>query len=167
MVVFNSSPLIYLARIGKLPKVLKAFRGLTIPQHVYAEVVEEGQRLGKPEAALVHRFVREGKIVVTEAGKVPIPRGLSAGEMAAIDLAKKLGEELVVDDRPAYEYARSFGVEAWRTVRVLLLLLRERKVHLPEYKANLARLSAAGFWLTSDVFAEALEEAEGMRRQRG
>jgi len=160
LVVINATPLIFLARIGKLRKVVEYFGQAVIPEAVYDEVVRRGMALGKPEADLVEELISDGRVRVEKVKKaMGEVKGAHSGEAEALSLAKERGDALIVDDRAAYEYARMMGIKALRSVRVMLNLLKDKRLTLNDLEENLLRLSRSGFWLTADVYARIVEEA--------
>jgi len=163
VVVANSSPLIYLARISKIGRVIDEMGSLTVPKSVYTEVVLAGKGLRKPEADALERLVDEGKVLIRKTPRVKEPpRGMHSGEMESIALAKMMDDILLVDDEVAIRYSEIINVKCLRTVGVLLLLLRRRSISFSDFTANLERLISSGFWLTGDVYAEAVREARSL-----
>ncbi len=168
MAVANSTPLIYLVKLGKLDLVVRLFGRILIPEAVYREVVVRGEEAGHPEAQAVGALIGTGKVVVERAEPISIPSaraGIHPGEAEAISLALDRGLPLLVDDRPAYLVARAAGIRVVRTVRLLLDLLEAGLIDLSQFRANLGNLSRAGFWLTADVYDRALREAERISRE--
>lgn len=161
MVVINSTPLIYLAKIGKLERVVEHFRQVVIPEAVYEETVQKGMALGKPEASLIRELISEGRIKVEKAERILSEiRGLHTGEVEAISLAKGRNDELIVDDKAAYEYAKILGIKVLRGVKMMLNLTMNKKITLYDLDKNMLLLSQSGFWLTADTYAGILEEAQ-------
>lgn len=169
MVVVNSSPLIYLTRIGKLGKLIDLFKRITIAESVFAEVVDKGEKLSRPEPIQIRGLMRQNKILVKRADKnkvvEAVARGIHEGEAESLILAKSSGDALVVDDKSAYTYATILGVRGMRTMAVMMLMLKEKVISLTDYRDNLRKLSSSGFWLTADVHEKAIEEGEKIARQ--
>ena len=103
IVVSNSSPLIALARIGKLQLLATFYERVLIPVEVQHEVTVAGSGLPGAEE------VRKAKWIEVAPQKISLHpalvracQGLGAGERAAILLAKSLSADLVLlDDRKA------------------------------------------------------------------
>jgi len=66
MIVSNATPLIYLAKVGKL-ELLKIFGKVYIPEEVKVEVVDKGKSLGKQDSYVVEKAIKEGWIKVLKA----------------------------------------------------------------------------------------------------
>lgn len=162
--VSNSSPLIWLAKIGRLTLLKALFGEIVVPRRVYEEVA---LRRHSADAVLIGRAVEEGWISVSEeemeeADVIAEASGMHMGEAEAILLAQRLGTELIVDEREASGTAQMFGVRPVGTVAVLLLALARKRMTLHEFRECLDGLIASGFWLTVDVYNEALEEARSI-----
>jgi len=166
-VVSNSSPLIWLAKINRLPILKSLFVEVIIPEKVYIET-SSGQFA---DSILIKKAIDEGWIKVSnekndEASALVEVSGIHQGEAEAILLARKLGVELVIDEREASATAQVFGVRSIGTVGVLLLALAEDHLTLNEFEECLDLLITSGFWLTVDVYKRAMEEARSMVDER-
>jgi hypothetical protein len=165
--VSNSSPLIWLAKINRLSILKSLFGEVVIPERVYNET-SSGQ---SPDSLLIKKALEDGWIKVSrekndEASALAEVAGIHLGEAEAILLARRLGVELVVDEREASATARVFGVRSVGTVGVLLLALAEDHLTLNEFEECLDLLITGGFWLTVDVYKRALEEARSIVSER-
>lgn len=163
MVVVNSTPLLYLAKIGKLRKIIEHFGLIVIPEAVYDETVRRGMMLGKPEAQVINESIKDGRIKVEKVKKILGEiKGLHRGEVEALSLAKERRDEIIIDDKSAYEYAKILRIKALRSIRVMLTLMKDKELTFDDLKKNLRLLSQSGFWLTADVYARILEEAQAV-----
>lgn len=163
MVVVNSTPLLYLAKIGKLRKIIEHFGLVVIPEAVYDETVRKGMALGRPEAEMINELIADGRIRVEKVEKILGEiKGLHRGEVEALSLAKGRGDEIIVDDKSAYEYAKILGIKGLRSIRAMLILMKDKELTFNDLRRNLRLLSRSGFWLTADVYAEILEEARAV-----
>lgn len=167
-VVSNSSPLIWLAKIGRLSLLKTLFGEIVIPRRVYEESALEKR---SADAILIGKAVDEKWIKVSEDGTegadvLSDVSGIHLGEAEAILLAQKLGIELIVDEREASATAQMFGVRPIGTVAVLLLAVARKLMSSNEFKECLNGLLASGFWLTVDVYNEALEEAQSIEKRK-
>lgn len=120
MAVVNSSPIITLAKIGKLEFLHKIFGIVIIPEQVYKEV------LSKPdysEAIAIKRCVEHEKWLKVQKSK-EINGNLGIGESSSIGLASKLKHILIIDDKKAAFIAGTLGVECHGTLYVILESLK-------------------------------------------
>jgi uncharacterized protein len=112
IVVSNSSPLIALARIGRLNLLASFYKRILIPAEVQYEVTVAGRGLPGAEE------VRKALWIEVVPQKSPADpslaqacRSLGAGERGAILLAKSLEADLVLlDERKARRVARDAGL---------------------------------------------------------
>jgi predicted nucleic acid-binding protein len=81
-------------------------------------------------------------------------------------LAQKLDTELILDEREASATAQMFGVRPIGTIAALLLALAIDRLTLQEFRESLDGLLASGFWLTVDVYNEALEAARSIAKRK-
>jgi len=167
-VVSNSSPLIWLAKIGRLMLLKTLFTEVIIPRRVYAEATLEKQ---SADAVLISKAIEDGWIKVSgeemeEADVLAEASGVHLGEAEAILLAQKLGTELIIDEREGSATAQMFGVRPVGTMAVLLLALGKGELTLNEFKECLDNLIASGFWLSVDVYNKALEEAQSVAKRK-
>jgi len=167
-VVSNSSPLIWLAKIGRLKILRGLFGEIVIPMRVYEE---SALRKRSADAVLIGRAVEEGWIKVSEerieeADTLAGVSGIHLGEAEAILLAQKLDTELILDEREASATAQMFGVRPIGTIAALLLALAIDRLTLQEFRESLDGLLASGFWLTVDVYNEALEAARSIAKRK-
>jgi uncharacterized protein len=164
--VSNATPLIYLAKIGKL-KLLKALFGeIIIPKEVWIEVVEKGKSLGQKDAYAVENAVAKGWIKVAAADPIEMPIELDKGEEEALSLAKQLKlETVLVDEVSARSAARLLNLTPRGTIFVLLMALKQRKIVLDEFLQALDQLIEEGFRLKEEVYVQAIREATKLAKK--
>lgn len=165
--VSNSSPLIWLTKIGRLMLLKIIFEGVILSRRVYEETTLEGSA----DSILISKAVEDGWIKVSEeeieeASVLADRSGIHLGEAEAILLAQKLGTELIIDEREGSATAQMFGVRPIGTIAVLLLALARGQLTVNEFKECLDRLIALGFWLSVDVYNKALEEARSIAKKK-
>lgn len=167
-VVSNGSPLIWLAKIGRLRLLKTPFSEVVIPRRVCEKATLEKQ---SADAVLISKAIEDGWIKVSgekmeEADVLAEASGVHLGEAEAILLAQKLGTELIIDEREGSATAQIFGVRPIGTMAVLLLALGKGELTLDEFKECLDNLIASGFWLSVDVYNKALEEAQSIVKRK-
>ncbi len=163
MIVSNATPLIYLAKVGKLD-LLKIFGRVVIPEEVKVEVVDRGKKLEKADACVVERAIKEGWIEVLKTEPVDVPVKLHPGERAVLSLARRLGvNEVLVDEKPARFAAKLLGLKPRGTVFVLLKALEKGLIDLDDFLDTLDRLVKHGFRLREEVVIEAIRKAKELQ----
>ena len=104
IVIADSSPLIYLSRVGALDVLRLLYGEVVVPAVVWAEVVE--MRPNAPGAEVVKGATW---LRVPEVEPEPTDLGLDPGETAAIVLAEALGADLLlIDERAGRAVAVNF-----------------------------------------------------------
>lgn len=159
-VVSNSTPLIYLAKTGRIDLLRKVFGKVFIPQEVKVEVVDKGKLLGEEDAYIVEKAISEGWLKVLSAEMIEAPMRLHEGEVAALSLAKKLKISIVLlDEVSARSAARLLDLTPRGTVFVLLKALEKKEIDLDECIEALNQLISEGFRLKEEVYMETVKEA--------
>ena len=59
--VSDSTPLIYLAKVGGLDVIREVFQEIHIPEAVYDEAVTQGKTLNMPDASIIEKAVGKWK----------------------------------------------------------------------------------------------------------
>jgi len=159
-IVSNATPLIYLAKAGRLNLLKRVFEKVFIPEEVKIEVVDRGKKLGKKDAYLIERAINEGWIKVSKSKIVEIPLELERGEVAALSLAKDLGiKEVLVDETSARTAARLLGLTPRGTIFPLLKALESKEIDLNEFLGLLNTLVKEGSRLKEEVYLETIRKA--------
>ena len=156
-VVWNTSPLLVLAKIQRLDLLTQLYARLVIPEAVLAEIGAKAD----DAAAQIQALVATPRVTVPRATPqtlAGLPVDLGAGEREAIALALETAADLVVlDDQAGRRLARARGLPVTGTVGVLVEA-RARGL-LPALRPELERLRAAGLWL-AEAFYQRLCQAE-------
>lgn len=154
--ITNTSPLVYLHRVGGLTWLGELFSEVWLPSAVVAELAE-GKRRGweVPVPASI------GSLFVVNPQSMPsewLALDLGGGELAAMALALEHPTRIVLlDDWLARRTAQAAGLEVWGTLRVLL---EAKKAGLIERVfPALDHLQEAGLWVSRDVVQRILSLA--------
>ena len=150
IVVADASPLIALARVGRLELLREMFGSLLLPEAVWREVVAAG--LDRPGVSELGQATWVERRVVVDIGLVSLLRqNLGAGESEAIVLAREVDATLVlIDERKGRVAAQRLGLRVTGLVGVLIAA-RERGM-LPDAGVLLNDLhQRAGFWLSEEL----------------
>jgi uncharacterized protein len=160
--VSDSSPLIFLAKIGCLDFLKTLFHKVFIPQQVYIDVVVK--RRTKAGAKEVNKAINEAWIEVVDIKekdkieKLGKAWRIHQGETEAIVLAQSLATSLLLtDDDKVVLKARDLKITVVSTPGILLLAKREELISKVKEKAN--RLIEEGYWMTKEECENFLKEA--------
>jgi uncharacterized protein len=164
MIVSNSSPLVYLARIEKLFLLHKLFSKIYIPEEVKREVVIEGVKLHRSDAFIIEKEIKKGWIEIQQYKRIiSLPFLIDKGELAAISLAKEMNAEMVlIDDKAGRTAAKLVGIEVHGTLFVLLKALKNNCIDFKEFLALLALLSEEGFRVDERVYMTVIQKAQNI-----
>lgn len=123
--VCDTSPLIFLSKIGKLNLLQLIFNKVYVPEAVYKEVTEG--KTGKFDPGIA------GSIAVKNAGWIEVRKvtarkfvdellaKIDIGESEAIALAKEMGARLLImDERKGRSVAKSYNIKVAGTLGVLV-----------------------------------------------
>jgi len=146
--ISNTSPLLYLYRIGVLEWMRELFGQVWVPNAVALEL-KQGQREGYdvPDPS------DYAWLEIVEPRSMPsewLAVDLGAGELEAIALAlENPGRAILLDDALARRIAQAAGLNVWGTLRVLL---EAKALGVTERVGPLVdQLEEAGMWISSDV----------------
>ncbi|MDE1857974.1 MAG: hypothetical protein KGI26_02755 [Thaumarchaeota archaeon] len=166
MPVSNSSPLIHLARLGKLRYVREAFPSLIVPGGVRHETIERGKTSGHSDALLLEKLEKEGWLKVAgfnRPSSEKVARELAdvvgRGEAEAIALAVERHDRLLIDDQKGRQVATLYGIETTTTLGLLFELLINGILPKADYRRNVRNYAAQG-WIAPDVVQEFLDQGE-------
>jgi hypothetical protein len=160
VVVSDSSPIIYLTRLGLLPLLPLLHDTVVVPQAVWQEIVVGGS--GLPESENLRKAAAEGWIQVREIKALRFEMSAEAaalgrGELEAISLAQELGAILLTDDSDARLFALRRGLKVSGTVGLLIRAKTNRQ--LAAVKPLLDQLRGeSNFRMSEQLYAVALKE---------
>ncbi|WP_457559648.1 hypothetical protein [Candidatus Harpocratesius sp.] len=152
MIIFDSSPLIHITKIGKIEFVLKLFEKIYIPEGVHKEVVKKGLEFGYADAFLIQNYENKGKIIKLKVEKndPTLINFLHRGEIEVLLLGKKFNEKkkclIVMDEKKGRLIAEQRKISYISTAGLILLLLRYRIINYNLYCSNLAKYSSNGWF---------------------
>ncbi len=158
--VSNASPLIFLAKIGKLHLLERIFDKVLIPEEVYNEVVVKGREKGFPDADIVDEFIKRGFIVVKRVDvKILRDAPIELGEKAAISLALKEGiKDVLIDEAKVRRFARVFGLKSKGTIFLFAKAHSLGYISKDELRVSLLELVRKGYRIREEILVSLLEE---------
>jgi len=159
-VVSNTSPVLNLAIIGRLPLLQKQFGEIWLPPVVISELRIDDDL---PGVQAVREALAEGWIhiqAVEDIGLVEVlRRDLDGGEAEAIALAIQLkADRILLDEKEGRRIAKTLGL---RSTGILGVLLRAKQEgHLPSVRETIEQLQIqAGFRIGMELLADILRES--------
>jgi len=167
--VSNATPLIYLARLGRLYLLKDLFAQVHIPPEVRIETVDRGKAKGYSDAYVIEQALNEGWLtsnpLTAENAKkseaLAQMAGIDVGEAQAIILAKQEGESVVlVDQSNAREVARHLGLSPRGTIFIILTAVKRKMITKDEAKQMLATLIEENFYISASIYRDTLNALE-------
>ena len=146
--ITNTSPALYLYRIGALDILPQLFERVWIPNAAVLEL-KEGRQRGYD----VPDPVDFPWLQVTDPRSMPsewLALDLGAGERAAMALALENPDRVVLlDDTLARRIAQAAGLQVWGTLKVLLEAKSQGMVESIAPLVN--RLQDTGMWISDEI----------------
>lgn len=160
--VSNSTPLIFLAKIGKIQLLQNLFENVLIPREVYSEVVEQGKKRSYPDSLLVQELVQKGFIVVKNVEIAVLKdANIEEGEKAAVSLAMKENiKDILIDEAKVRRMAEFLGLRPRGTLWILSRTYEENLISKEEFKTSIFELLDKGYRIKEEILIEILRELE-------
>lgn len=168
-IVSNTSPLIWLSKIGKMTLLRNLFGEVTVPEEVYREAVERGLQEGFSDALAIKECVEQGWIKISKLDE----RGtklcqkimehafeIHLGEAQAIILAREKDALLLMDESSGRAFAETLGLKVRGTLYVIMKALREELLDKTEAEEVVLALVGKGFRIEPKLLARILREID-------
>lgn len=155
--VIDTSPLIFLAKLGHLDLLRDGADTVYVPRAVLDEV-----RVGQDEAAQAIEKASLSWLSVRQVSNRDVVELLQAdldlGEVEVIVLARETNaDRIVMDDLDARRFARRLGFDLIGTIG--LLLAARLRGEIPSVRNEIERLAALGFRVAPSLVEAVLKEA--------
>jgi len=165
-VTSNTSPIVALAKIGRLGLLKSLYEITFISPFVKIESVDKGKELGALDALEIERAIDEGWIKVAKltrkqslsTRRLVSEARIGLGEAGALALARDKGMMAILDDKEARAIAKSWNLRVTSTVMVLYEAFVKNLISYDELIEDLAKLTKV-MWISTDVVAEILRRA--------
>ena len=165
-VVSDSTPLIYLAKIGRLNLLRDVSEKIYIPEAVFNEAVTQGRALNTSDAFIIEKAV--GTWIIKEQVEPEVDAEfrfldtntrLGSGEKEALKLCKQLNAaHFIADDREARRVSRILNIKPIGTFGTLVQAFRQDLITKREALQILDDLVKVGFRISSAVYRRILDE---------
>jgi predicted nucleic acid-binding protein len=153
-IVFNSSPLIFLSRLG----FLEIFLNSDTADFFLPEIVQEEIRAKTDEACqqVIH-FISINKITIKSINLGSLANSLNQrlgrGESEAIALAIELSSDyIILDDFAARKEARRLGLNVKGTLAIIKKLQADQKIEIASLEQLYQELVAINFRVKKELF---------------
>jgi len=171
--VFDSSPLIYLTRIGILEFTFGIYKKVYIPEAVKTEVIDRGKELNKPDAFILNEYMKKRKIKIQKIKNLENYAillknpNIHKADVEAICLAEELKTVLVMDDPKAIEVAKMIGIHVEPTLTVVLICYALDHIDFEKAETSYKTLLKTKFRMKANEYDRALEILEMVRNKKG
>jgi len=165
-VVSNSTPLIYLAKVGRLRLIRDVYGKVWIPVAVFDEMVTRGKALQIADASVIEMAV--GDWIIKEEIRPQIASSyrfldhderLGRGEREALKLCKQLNADfLIADDKEARRVATILNIKPIGTCGVLIEASKRGLISAKEIEETLHSLIKVQFRIAPDLYRRILRE---------
>jgi predicted nucleic acid-binding protein len=168
-IVSNTSPLIWLAKIGKITLLKDLFGEVIMPEEVHKEAVERGLQEGFSDALAIKECIEQGWIKVSKLDEREITLcqkmmkhafEIRLGEVQAIILARGRGALLLMDESSGRAFAETLDLKVRGTLYVVMKALREELLKRTEAKEIVLALVSRGFRIEPKLLARILREID-------
>ncbi len=166
-VISDSTPLIWLAKIGKISLLKKLYKEVAIPTEVYDEVIINGLKQGFSDALVIKDCIDKNWVKVktlddkqTEGSQMILEHAqeLHPGEAQAIVLAQTNNAMLLMDESCGRAFAETWGLKVHGTIYIILQSLRKSIITKEEATASVHTLVEKGFRIEPSLIIWILEE---------
>lgn len=155
-VICDTSPLILLAKIGRLELLFQLYGQVLVP----VSVLDEIRGRSTEETTAIESLVENQALEIQRGSPEAlerVPADLGAGEREAIALAMETEADIVVlDDREGRRVARERDLPVTGTIGILIEA-RARDM-IPSVRRELDRLIEAGMWIDEAFYHRILHE---------
>lgn len=164
--VINSTPLIYLSKVG-LSWVFRELGEVIIPPKVYNEVVVKGKEQGEADALVVEELINDVVLRVVEVEPAGVFMGLEKelheAEIEVLALAEKKKGIALIDEGIAREIAEMLGVESHGSLFVLFKKVAEGKLGREDARKKVDEMIKKGWRIGHEQYLDFLEMLESVK----
>lgn len=166
MVVFDATPLIYLAKAERLELLTRLDDPKLIPTRVYDEVVTTGIEAGYPDARRVDHRVDDGDFEVVSVPENPLfdrlteNPNVSDADVAVLVLADDRDATAIMDETYGRDIAAVEDIETRGTAYLILSLVRDDELTATMARDTLDAMLDAGWYCRPDLYAKLLAKLD-------
>jgi predicted nucleic acid-binding protein len=161
--VFNSTPLIYIVKIG-LSNIFEALNSenLTSPQ-VKKEIVDKGKLKGVPDAIVLEKLFENNVFRVVKPkdqeflSRLLKTAGLHVTDAEVLAIARERKGLAIIDDEVARKTAKIYGIPYVGTPYVLMRAVFEGLITKDKTKQAINDMVSAGWRCSVEAYAKIME----------
>jgi len=172
-IVSNATPIIYLAKIGRLHLLERLYENIIVPKTLQAQLISNEY----PEVSVIKEAFRRGWLETKELDGEDLDflnrhlvdvAGIHEGEREAIAIAYNKHLPLIIDEneRTGRRVAKVWGIEVKGTLRVVIEAYEKDIIAYDEAKEAFTQLLARNFRVSAEIYETALNILERVRREK-
>lgn len=169
LLVFNSTPLIYITKVG-LSIIFEKLEGekLTSPT-VKHEVVDGGKRKGVADAIILDELFQKNIFKVVKPENAIFletflqTKGLHVTDAEVLAIAKERGGKAIIDDEVARKTAKIYGIAYAGTTHVLVKAVSQGLITKEKAKQAINDMIFAGWRSSIETYAKIMENLERLK----
>lgn len=158
MIVSDASPLINIAKAGKLYLLKELFGKVLIEEEVKRETIDKGKEDGASDALVIENAVTDGWIEVEKIDEDKSFTGIHKGESNSILLAKKHKCLVIIDEEDAREVARVMGLKVRGSLYVLKKSVEKGLISKDDAIRTLDEMIEDGFRISIKIYVKFLAQ---------
>ena len=177
IVISDTAPIIFFAKIKKLSILKKLYSNIFIPKTVWEELIEPLSKQKKDIPSDIKYELKakeEGWLIVKDPESsqyhevaLNLSKILGRGEAYAIALSLELKAELLlINDSEARKIAESKGLKTKWTTEVLLDAFEKDIINeYQEFEELMNEMIELGLWMKKSVYKQILDKAKSLKKQ--
>lgn len=158
MIASDASPLICLAKAGKLYLLKEMFGKVLIEEEVKREAIDRGKEEGAPDALVIEDAIKEGWIEVEKIEDEKSFSGIHKGEGNTILLAKRHKCLVLIDEEDGREVASAMDLKVRGSLCVLKKAVENGLMSKDDAIKTLDEMINEGFRISTRMYAKFLHE---------
>lgn len=163
MLIFDATPLIYLAKAETIGELAELEQEKLIPEKVYQEVVVEGRKNGEPDAEWIAQLVDKGVFDTETVENNQIDRStefLSQADISVLELTKTKDGTAIMDEEYGRNIAEVENIETHGTAFLVLRLLKKDVISSEEAQNTIDSMIDEGWYCSTDLYKEIVNKIE-------
>jgi predicted nucleic acid-binding protein len=158
MLVFDATPLIYLAKAGKLDKLEKLEEEKLIPEKVYIEVVEEAGK--EPDGQRIEKAVEKGILKTASAEAGNGSESLSKADLQVLKIAEEKEAVAVMDEEHGRNVADVRDIKTHGTAFIILRMQKKQIISKKEARETIEKIIDEGWYCSTDLYKDIMNKIE-------
>jgi predicted nucleic acid-binding protein len=158
MWVFDTTPLISLAKIDRLDIVERLDQPCLVPESVYGEVVDDGLDAGYPDVRRIDQRVEDGTLEVVSVAETALAArllgndSLSDANVAVLACAADRDAVAVVDETYGRDVAATEGISTRGTAYLVLSQVSQGPIDVSGGREIIDAMIDEGWYCAPDVY---------------